>query len=79
MLPNWYGIEGIGYEWCGAYSDPLLHYKGHTFNYWDIEYALWDRYNECENIVNYAEWEQYVKDNAVNYLDDVIFFTAESE
>lgn len=74
MLPNWYGIPGIGFEWRGSQSDPMLHYKGHTFNYWDIEYTLWEHYNERENIFNEDEWEQYVKDNAINYLDDVIAF-----
>ena len=30
MLPNWYGIPGIGFEWRGSQSDPMLHYKGHV-------------------------------------------------
>lgn len=79
MLPNWYGIEGIGYEWRGAYSDPLLHYKGRTFCNDDIQDALWDNYVEAGgNPDNNDEWEVYVMDNAVNYLEDIIYFT-ESE
>lgn len=31
-LPNWYGIPGIGFEWRGSQSDPILHYKGRKFN-----------------------------------------------
>lgn len=31
-MPNWYGIEGISFEWKGEQNDPLLHYKGYTFN-----------------------------------------------
>lgn len=27
-MPNWYGIEGIGFEWRGPWNDPMLHYKG---------------------------------------------------
>ena len=27
-MPNWYGIEGINFEWLGTQSDPRLHYKG---------------------------------------------------
>ena len=80
MLPNWYGIEGIGFEWRGAWNEPLLHYKGHTFYNWDIEDALWDNYVEDGGDPNNngPEWERYVMDNAVSYLDDIINAT-ESE
>ena len=79
MLPNWYGIEGIGFEWRGAWNDPLLHYKGRTFVNDDIEGALWNNYyEEGGNPDNDSEWERYVIDNAVNYLEDIIYFT-ESE
>lgn len=42
MLPNWYGIEGIDFEWRGAWNDPILHYKGHRFNGTDIQDAMWE-------------------------------------
>lgn len=78
-LPNWYGIPGIGFEWRGSQSDALLHYKGRIFNDPDIENALWDNYLEDGgNPDNHDEWESYVMHNAVNYLEDVIYFT-ESE
>lgn len=32
MMPNWYGIEAIKYEWRGPWEGPILHYKGHTFD-----------------------------------------------
>lgn len=75
-LPNWYGIPGIGFEWCGPWSDALLHYKGRTFYNDDIQDALWENYVEDGgNPDNNDEWECYVMDNAVNYLEDVIYAT----
>lgn len=74
MLPNWYGIEGIGFEWRGSQSDPILHYKGRTFYNWDIEDVLWEYYIEDGGDPdNDNEWQSYVVDNAVNYLDNLIF------
>ena len=73
-LPNWYGIPGIGFEWRGSQSDPLLHYKGRTFYNWDIEDALWEYYEEDGGDPNNDDtWKQYVIDNAVDYLDNLIF------
>ena len=79
MLPNWYGIEGIKFEWRGAWNEPLLHYKGRTFYNCDIQDALWENYQEDGgDIDNCDEWESFVMDNAVNYLEDIIN-TPESE
>lgn len=73
MLPNWYGIEGISFEWRGAWNEPLLHYKGQVFYSSDIEDALYENYVEDGgNLDNHDEWTSYVKDNAVNYLEDII-------
>lgn len=75
MLPNWYGIDSIAYEWCGAWSDPLLHYKGHVFNGNDVQDGLWEAYQETlENTDNSAEWEEFVVNNAVDYLEDIIAY-----
>lgn len=79
MLPNWYGIPGIGFEWRGAWNDPLLHYKGRTFYPDDIHDGLWELYIEDGgDLDNDNEWLSYVVDNAVNYLEDIIYLT-ESE
>nr|DAO32171.1 MAG TPA: hypothetical protein [Caudoviricetes sp.] len=57
----------------------MLHYKGRKFYNCDIEDALWDNYLEDGgNPDNHNEWESYVMHNAINYLEDVIYFT-ESE
>lgn len=72
-MPNWYGIEGISFEWRGAWNEPLLRYKGQVFYSSDIEDALYENYVEDGgNLDNHEEWTSYVKDNAVNYLEDII-------
>lgn len=43
MLPNWYGIPGIDFEWRGSQNDPMLHYKGHVFNAHDMQDGLWEK------------------------------------
>ena len=72
-LPNWYGINGIGFEWRGSQGDPVLHYKGYAFNGNDIQDALWDMFLEDHgNPDNNDEWETFVTNNAINYLDTLI-------
>lgn len=75
------GSEDIEYVWKGPWSDPELVYDGKTFNYWDIEDALWSMFleenpqwtdddsnnPECED-----EFNRYVQYNGALYLDDVI-------
>lgn len=76
MLPNWYGIGGIGFEFRDPWSDPILHYKGHRFNGTDIQDALWDMFLEDNgNPNNEGDWVAYVIDNAPNYLEDIIWLS----
>lgn len=76
MMLNWYGIEAIKYEQRGPWEEPILHYKGHTFDKNDIEEELWRMF--LDDDWNTDDWEHYVSDNAINYLEDIIFAT-ESE
>lgn len=55
----------------GPWEGPILHYKGHTFDKNDIKEGLWQMFLD-------DDWEHYVNDNAINYLEDSIFAT-ESE
>ena len=72
-LPNWYGINGIRFEWRGSQDDPVLHYKGYTFNGNSIQDALWDMFLEDHgNPDNNDEWEKFVVSNATNYLENLI-------
>lgn len=73
---NWYGIEAIKYEWQGPWEGPILHYKGHTFDKNDIENGLRQMFLDDDR--NTDDWEHYVNDNAISYLEDIIFAT-ESE
>lgn len=87
---GWRGSKDIEYVWKGPWSDPELVYDGKTFNYWDIEDALWSMFleenpqwtdddsnnPECED-----EFNRYVQYNGALYLDDVIasYFDEPSE
>nr|DAR77929.1 MAG TPA: hypothetical protein [Caudoviricetes sp.] len=71
-MPDWYGIEAIKFEWLGQ-QDPLLHYKGHTFNAHDVQDSLWGFYQEdTENGFSSIEWKAFVIANAIGYLEDLI-------
>ena len=82
MNEGWRGSDEIEMVSHGSTGDPDLVYNGYTFNYWDIEDALWQMFLEdndkwtdadsndpqCE-----AEFNEFVKANAPNYLEDCIF------
>ena len=73
-LPRWNGVPEIGYRWYNAWADPDLVYKGYEFNYYDIADALWDMYLEDGGDEDDDDaFAEYVRENAVPYLDDVIF------
>lgn len=59
-MANYRGAEGIEFIYRGEWSDPELVYDGKSFNYWDIENALWDMF--CEEIVddNIVDGNMYV-------------------
>lgn len=44
--------EKAEFVWRGQGSDPLIRYKGKTFNYWDVNDSLW------EDFKDYG-WEKY--------------------
>lgn len=79
---GWRGSDEIEVVSHGEWADPDLVYKDYTFNYWDIEDALWDNFleetghkdSESEDPKVEAEFDKYVQDNAVGYLEDCIAF-----
>ena len=80
MADNLYrGAEGIEFVSHGVWADPELIYDGKSFNYWDIDNALWDMF--CEEIAEDAgisvndedAFNEYVQNNAVDFLNDCIF------
>lgn len=86
-MANYRGVDGIEFVSHGAWSDPELIYNGKSFNYWDIEDALWGEFCEIvsedtgksimeidSNMNDYEDdFDLFVQDNAVNYLEDCIF------
>lgn len=80
-MGKYHGCENIDFVHYNEWADPDLIYDGYTFNYWDIEDALWNDFleftghtddesgkREVEN-----EFDEFAQDNAENYLEDCIF------
>ena len=86
-MVNYRGVEGIEFVSHGEWADPELIYDGESFNYWDIEDALWSMFceelcedyeisvSEIENNMDEFEpvFDKYVQNYAVDYLEDCIF------
>ena len=66
----WYGIKDIEFIWHGTQADPEIEYKGFRWSTWMIEDALHDEFLETKTGESY---EDYVRENAINYLDDCLF------
>lgn len=80
LKEGWRGCSNIEVVSHGRWSDPDLVYDGYTFNYWDIENALWDMFLEetgyTDNMSDdpqvEVEFDEYCQNEADAYLDDVI-------
>ena len=78
---NFYGISKVKFLYHGQWADPEIIYKNHSFNYYDLEGALWDYFLEEKGITQNQDkykddFKQWVFDNqqeAHNLLDDWIF------
>lgn len=63
-LPNWYGIDNVGFVWHNEWSDPEIEYKGKRFSCYIVEDTMWERYKEEND--KYADeelFEQYMRNN----------------
>ena len=77
---NYRGNPEIEFVWHGAWNDPELIYKGESFNYWEVEDALWEDFleetghkdNESNDPKVEAEFDKYVQENGTSLLDDWI-------
>lgn len=75
------GNRDIEFVWHGEWADPELIYKGYSFNYWDIEDALWYDFleekgykdSQAEDPEVEKEFDSYVQSRASDYLDDCIY------
>lgn len=73
-MANWYGIDGIEFIWHNEWADPEIEYKGLRWPSWTIEDALYDSYKEIKSShEDDGGFTQYVKDNAVEYLEDCLY------
>lgn len=63
-LPNWYGIENVGFVWHNEWADPEIEYKGKRFSCYIVEDTMWERYKEENG--KYADeklFSQYMRNN----------------
>ena len=80
IYKNWRGCENIDWGYYNTQADPDMLYNGYTFNYWDIEDALWNEFCELNNYDDSqsgdfaieSKFSAWVKDNAESYLDNCI-------
>ena len=76
-LPNWYGIENIGFVWHSSWSDPEIEYNGKRINAYIVEDTMWERFREeCEEEGKNAdscidEFDDYMKTNS-EYVYELI-------
>lgn len=84
-LPNWYGIDDIGFVWHNEWSDPEIEYKGKRMNVNIIEDSMWQRwiYDDDGNFLKEKAYDQdgfaqFMKEN-VNEVYELIELTMESE
>lgn len=80
-LKEGYRGSNVEFKWNGTQSDPDLIYNGYTFNYYDIEDALWGEFLEETGYTDdkskdpevEEEFNKYVQERVEDYLEDVIF------
>lgn len=84
-LPNWYGIDDIGFVRHNEWSDPEIEYKGKRINANIIEDSMWQRwiYDDNGNFLKEKEnddggFSQFMRENA-DEVYELIELTMESE
>lgn len=80
------GIKGVEFIWRGAWSDPLIVYKRHTFNAWDVQEGvelMYDSYVEQKYIKpvkgGWQEWGAKNPTDVKAMLDDYIWAEKEAK
>lgn len=79
-LAPWRGCKNVMFGYYNDYADPDLLYKGHTFNYWDVDDGMRENFeSDCsDDLDELADseveemYDKYVRENADSYLDDAI-------
>ncbi len=65
-LPNWYGIENVGFVWHNAWADPEIEYKGKRFSCYIVEDTMWERFNEDDDE---KDFEQFMRDREYDVIE----------
>ena len=83
-LPNWYGIDGIGFEFLNTQTDPLIEYKGRKCSCYIVEDTMWERFREdygaslkaVPEDIQERMFGNYMRENAeeVKYLCEIALF-----
>ena len=77
-LPDWYGVvKGVKFLNRGGWNDPGLIYKGKEFNYWDMEHALVDMFEDDmreqfpdDEYLELINWELGANDDFAEWLEN---------
>ena len=78
---QWRGCKNIRWTYYNCWADPDIIYNGYTFNYWDVEDALWEYFLEDTGHTDMdsgkeeveKEFDEYVQNKAESYLEDLIY------
>lgn len=78
---NYRGCKDVLFKFNGAWADPDIIWNGYTFNYEDIEDALWSMFledtghkdSEANDARVEEEFSEYIRPIIVDYLKDVIY------
>ena len=75
-LPNWYGIEVIGFVWHGEWADPEIEYKGRRCSCYTVEDTMWGQFRDDCPDASEDDFEAYMKDreNEVIELCELTLF-----
>lgn len=77
-VPNWHGIEGVGYIYHGEWSDPEIEYKGKRFNIHDVEYIMRGCFCIMFGSEHFHEFSRYIEVNT-QYVYDILNELIEQE
>lgn len=75
-LPNWYGIQDVGFIWLGEGSDSKVEYNGKTASAIEVGESLWeDFYEEFGRSPTDEEFDEYMIEHQdrVKFLIEEIF------
>ena len=82
-MGDFYGVPGVKFISRNEWSDPTVIYKGHEFNYWDLEESLYysfqadnptaPGYGGLDDDSAFRSWIDNNHNAVYGELDDMIF------